>query len=830
MSQIQSQPELSESSQPSAIGLRAVLVGGGLAAFLSWLSAFSVNVVKGTTITEDHNAVGAVALLFLVVVCGNGLAKLFERWFDRTAVPAAGLLGLAGVALIWVLGSYSAGMADGVGKKALQVVLSLMGLGWGSFALIAVARLMEWPLRPGRYVAMSQSELLTSFAMMLLATAVCTVGLSMILPQIITTHTYFATAENRWSVLIDPYVPDWLAVRDEQAVKQFYEGLGVQGASIGYVLRNIPWMAWLPCLGYWAIFALSLYFTSMCMMVILRRQWIEKEILIYPLTRVPMEITAEPEHQVGQPRRALTPVVRNPLMWLGFAVPFAIFSFRGLGAHFTELFGQLGQRQGQWQDAHWWIIITFCLFAALVVSLISDARKAVFIGLLLIFHLSVYQLLDNTVNIILYPSFAMLAFVYLINLDVSFSLWWFAILALMVKGILIKLGITWTESLTGYGVSGAPRLYHAELGAMFVFVFYGLWIARRHLLDVVRKAVGAGRDVDDSDEIMSYRVAFFGMVLGLIVMAVWLNKSGLSWPVTLFFLMTAMVIFLGLSRVVAEGGLACCVAPAIAPEFAMSKIGAAAIGPAGLVALSFTYMWAADIRVFVMAEAATGLKLAQGVRKGRRRIFWAFVVAILVSIVISMGTVMVLSYRDGGLNLEDWYYRSGPARPFQFYSDKINTIDRVHRTERDVVALQRELQTETDEAERVRTTKRIDQKQAQLAKEKKNIVPYKKGWAASGVGAAIMAGLILLRNAVVAWPLHPIGLPMAGTWLMDWLWLPIFLAWLIKEVVLRYGGPTLYRRSIPFFLGMIVGQFCSGLLWLVIDYFTGLSGSELFRF
>jgi hypothetical protein len=566
------------------------------------------------------------------------------------------------------------------------------------------------------------------------------------------------------------------------------------------------------------------------MMVILRRQWMDKEILIYPLTRVPMEMTAD-DPDAGQRRSALTPLMRNRVMWLGFALAFGFFCLRGLSAHSPELVGTIGEHRGAWRDPHWWIIITFCLFAAMVVSIIADGRKAPFVAVLLIFHLACYKLLDNTVDIAIYPGFAVLAFIFLINLDVSFSLWWFAVLGLMTKGILVKLGIRWTEFLTGYGVSGGvPRMYHGEIGALLVFVLYGLWVGRRHLADVFRKAVFNAKDVDDSDEVMSYRFAFFGMVFGLLVAGTWMVKSGLSVGVAVFFLAVAFLIFIGLSRIVAEGGLACCVAPAIAPELTVSKLGAAGIGPPGLAAMSFTYIWTADIRVFVMAEAANGMKLAQGVRTGRRRVLLAMMAAIVVSILVSMSSVMYLSYRHGGLNLEDWWYRGGPMRPFNFFSRKIDFLNRVDSTKDELAGLRREVETETDPYKKLRTEKRIEQKEHQLTKEMKEIVPYKKGWAATAVGAAIMAGLIFLRNAVVGWPLHPIGLPMAGTWLVEYLWLPIFLAWLIKEVMLRYGGPKLYRRSVPFFLGMILGQFSCGLLWLIIDYFTGMTSNEVFGF
>ncbi|MDP6175908.1 MAG: hypothetical protein QGF09_17240, partial [Rhodospirillales bacterium] len=56
----------------------------------------------------------------------------------------------------------------------------------------------------------------------------------------------------------------------------------------------------------------------------------------------------------------------------------------------------------------------------------------------------------------------------------------------------------------------------------------------------------------------------------------------------------------------------------------------------------------------------------------------------------------------------------------------------------------------------------------------------------------------------------------------------IFVAWLVKLVVLRYGGVLLYRRTRPFFLGMILGHCVAGGLWIAIDACTGMTSNYLF--
>jgi hypothetical protein len=38
----------------------------------------------------------------------------------------------------------------------------------------------------------------------------------------------------------------------------------------------------------------------------------------------------------------------------------------------------------------------------------------------------------------------------------------------------------------------------------------------------------------------------------------------------------------------------------------------------------------------------------------------------------------------------------------------------------------------------------------------------------------------------------------------------------------------LYRSTRPFFLGLIAGQFVIAGLWLLIDYFTGMTDNRVF--
>ena len=44
----------------------------------------------------------------------------------------------------------------------------------------------------------------------------------------------------------------------------------------------------------------------------------------------------------------------------------------------------------------------------------------------------------------------------------------------------------------------------------------------------------------------------------------------------------------------------------------------------------------------------------------------------------------------------------------------------------------------------------------------------------------------------------------------------MFIGWLAKALIVRYGGAPAHRRALPFFVGLIMGEFTVGSLWSAI--------------
>ena len=55
-------------------------------------------------------------------------------------------------------------------------------------------------------------------------------------------------------------------------------------------------------------------------------------------------------------------------------------------------------------------------------------------------------------------------------------------------------------------------------------------------------------------------------------------------------------------------------------------------------------------------------------------------------------------------------------------------------------------------------------------------------------GAGLTTFLAVMRLRYMWWPLHPVGYLCVGSWPLGQLWFAIFLGWLGRTLVLRFGG------------------------------------------
>jgi uncharacterized protein DUF6784 len=90
-----------------------------------------------------------------------------------------------------------------------------------------------------------------------------------------------------------------------------------------------------------------------------------------------------------------------------------------------------------------------------------------------------------------------------------------------------------------------------------------------------------------------------------------------------------------------------------------------------------------------------------------------------------------------------------------------------------------------------------------------------------GAGALITLALAALRSRFAWWPFHPVGFALGNSFEMDLLWCQFLVGWLCKVVSLRYGGVQAYRAALPFFIGLILGDYVIASLWTILGSMTG---------
>lgn len=88
-----------------------------------------------------------------------------------------------------------------------------------------------------------------------------------------------------------------------------------------------------------------------------------------------------------------------------------------------------------------------------------------------------------------------------------------------------------------------------------------------------------------------------------------------------------------------------------------------------------------------------------------------------------------------------------------------------------------------------------------------------------GGGFIFVFFLYAMRARFLWWPLHPSGYVLSGaSWGgMIYFWFPVMLSWLIKSIILKYGGLKVHRKGIPFFFGLILGDFIPRSIWSIVS-------------
>lgn len=374
----------------------------------------------------------------------------------------------------------------------------------------------------------------------------------------------------------------------------------------------------------------------------------------------------------------------------------------------------------------------------------------------------------------IFVSFAAIGFFYLLPTDLLFSLWFF---------FLLTRGADVAAAAYGYQPRIMPMYACLEfigyqiIGCYMVMAAYMAWAARPHIATIWRSAIGrSDRRADDADELLSYRTAFWGLIASLGLSAGWLTLLGMSYWFALFELVVVVfIIAIVMARSTCESGMLM-TETSFRPVDIFRMVGDVRnLGAGNIVGMAFVdVLWTRDQRGLILTGFLDAMRLSDGVRLKPRALVLGLGIGILTAVLVGGYLHMKLPYTLGANRLYAYVYNGNAVWAFNDAATVMN---------RDRPAL---------------------------------------SWVSTlnfMIGAIVTIGIVALRARALWFPIHPLGYALCGSWTMMVFWFPCLIAWMLKVIILRYGGMALFARLRPFFLGMVLGEFTSAVLWTLPSLF-----------
>lgn len=347
-----------------------------------------------------------------------------------------------------------------------------------------------------------------------------------------------------------------------------------------------------------------------------------------------------------------------------------------------------------------------------------------------------------------------------------------------------------------------PFPYEQHMGAFLGLSLIVLWISRKHLLGVGRRILGLTGGIDDKGEAMSYRAAAVLICGAFVFFAIWGTMTGLGAGSALLFFGFLVVCGLSASRIRTECGAPFTYFTPYYPYLIFFLLGGLQIFGSKTMVLAYCaggFMAVAQFLLFAPTQVEM-MHLGTLYKARLRGVSWALVLGCLGGVLLGGYVMLVWAYGVGGENIS---YMKTWALQQNWYLSSLRAAVATADSEALVAAAQG---TEV---------------QAQ----------YPAGpLTAVGIGTGITVLLFVLRTQFVGFWLHPISYVLANTHFVYGCWGSILVAWIVKSLALRIGGPRLIREQLtPLFAGVFCGCVLGMALWDVIALIAlGLGTGDVF--
>jgi hypothetical protein len=477
--------------------------------------------------------------------------------------------------------------------------VSTISLFFNVIFIIALVAILNAALRRlSPRLALNRAELIIVYVMLTIGASLAGHDMLQVLISVMTVGYWFATPQNRWEQILDGTVPPWLVITDKQALYDFWNG-----SSTLYRYPLI--LTWLEPILWWAGFILVLLFVLVCMSVILRPLWADRERLTFPIIQLPLELT--------NPNSSL---LRNRFMWIGFGVAAALDLINGLNYIFPSVpaiptYLTLNIQNWPWNGVGW-TPITFP------------------------------------------PSVIGLSF--LMPLDLLFSCtffyWWWKAMFVIATATGVSTGYGWGST----GGTIFPYANEQMFGGFVAIAFSSILIGRSYFKQLQRRVIGAPSEIDDSKEGLPLRTAVIGVIIGIALLIFFSLHAGMSLAIAASTFLIYYVLAMAVARIRAEFGSPVHDFHHTGPDYTLTTI----IGPPSLRhedlgMLSLFFWFNRAYRGHPVANSIEGLQMSARARSPSRPIVLALILATILGTFAAFWCFLHFAYIEGAA---DWGWGS----------------------------------------------------------------------------------------------------------------------------------------------------------------------------
>jgi len=426
------------------------------------------------------------------------------------------------------------------------------------------------------------------------------------------------------------YVPPQalVSVSDEtydEVVSAYIMGAETQGqvgtpflTRLHDMVLRVPWEAWWPPLRTWVPMVLLMGLASVCLCLIVHRQWSHHEFLSYPIATFTAALL---EREPGQ---AVPAVLRSRLFWIGFLMLFFIRINNGLCVWFPDVFIPVGLT---------WLLTPF----AKVMPWLLNVQYG-----------------GELLRLNLFP--LVVAFAFFLSSEISFTLGLSQLAWVLFALPMVTVGVNLSTDWIG-GWQGWQRC-----GSYLAFALILLYTGRQYYKEVLLGAFGVRRGGPSGEGVWAMRVLLVSTLLLIVLVA----RLGLEWPLAALVVLMSLLSLVVLSRISAETGLFIIQSRWIAFGVLMAGLGGYVMPPSAIIIAGFVcVVLAVDQSQSLMPYLINGLKICEraALPTGRmaRLSFGVFV----VGTILATAAVLIFTYDMGAPTNYGWSHQRIPTMPFR---------------------------------------------------------------------------------------------------------------------------------------------------------------------